>query len=158
MRLTAQNRTEPIGKPHHKEPWLIHPPVRTVKNNLNIRINLFVLYHYAICSYVHIYKRKNRRASRALFFLIGLRQAKVVRADACLTYNYMIKNRGCTVFDDSYLMNSLNSLYPLGVVRWLHEPQSTLRGGFHTVWGGIDPWDHRLASRFVGIVEIWKDF
>ena len=48
------------------------------------------------------YKRKNRRASRASFFLIGLRQVKVVRDDACLTYNYsMIKTGGCTVFDDS---------------------------------------------------------
>ena len=29
------------------------------------------------------YKRKNRRASRALFFIFGLRQAKVVHADPC---------------------------------------------------------------------------
>ena len=28
----------------------------------------------------------------------------------------------------------------------------TLNWGFHTVWGGIDPWD--LGPRFVGIVEI----
>ena len=34
----------------------------------------------------------------------------------------------------------------------------TLSWGFHTLWGGIDPWDHRLGSRFVGIVKIWKDF
>ena len=35
-----------------------------------------------------IYKRKNRRASRAIFSLIGLRQAKVVHADTCSTYSY----------------------------------------------------------------------
>ena len=28
-------------------------------------------------------KRKNGRASRALFFLLGLRQAKVIHADPC---------------------------------------------------------------------------
>ena len=29
----------------------------------------------------------------------------------------------------------------------------TLSWGFHTVSGGIDPWDHRLGSRFIRIVE-----
>ena len=33
-----------------------------------------------------------------------------------------------------------------------------LSWGFHTVWGGIDLWDHRLGSRFAGVVEIWKNF
>ena len=59
------------------------------------------------------------------------------------------------------LLNLLNSLHPFGVVRWLHEPQSTMAYsscGFHTVWGGIDPWDHRLGPRLGEIVEIWKDF
>ena len=49
-----------------------------------------VYYTLLITAY---YKRKRRPASRALFFLIGLRQANVVHADACLTYNYtMIEN------------------------------------------------------------------
>ena len=30
--------------------------------------------------------------------------------------------------------------------------------GFHTVEGGIDPGDHRFRPRFVGIVDVWKDF
>ena len=34
-------------------------------------------------TYLYMYKRKNLRASRALFFLIWLRQAKVVHADQC---------------------------------------------------------------------------
>ena len=41
-----------------------------------------------------VIERRERRPSRAIFFVIGLRQAKVVHADPCLTYNYsMIKNR-----------------------------------------------------------------
>ena len=32
----------------------------------------------------------------------------------------------------------------------------TLSWGFHTVWGGIDPWDHRLGFRVVGVVDLWK--
>ena len=58
-------------------------------------------------------------------------------------------------------MNLLNSLHSLGVVRWLHEPQSTmvyLDWGFHTMWGDIDPWDHRLSPWIDGIVEAWKEF
>ena len=31
---------------------------------------------------------------------------------------------------------------------------SQLGWDFHTLRGGIDPWYHRLVSRFVGIVEI----
>ena len=34
-------------------------------------------------TYINIYKRNNWRASRALFFLIGLRQEKVLHADPC---------------------------------------------------------------------------
>ena len=34
------------------------------------------------------YKRKNRGASCALFFLVGLRQAKVAHAHPCGRYNY----------------------------------------------------------------------
>ena len=30
--------------------------------------------------------------------------------------------------------------------------------GFHTVWSGIDPWDHHLGSRDVGVVNVWKSF
>ena len=37
-----------------------------------------------------------------------------------------------------------------------NQQWSTLSWGFHTVWSGIDPWDHRLDSRLVGIAEIWK--
>ena len=58
-------------------------------------------------------------------------------------------------------VNDLAELHPLGVARWLHEPQSTMLypdRRLHIMWGGIDPWDHRLGARFVGIVEIWKDF
>ena len=28
----------------------------------------------------------------------------------------------------------------------------------HTVRGGIDPWDHRFRSRFVGVVDVRKNF
>ena len=28
--------------------------------------------------------------------------------------------------------------------------------GFHTVRGGIKPWDHRFRPRFVGVVDEWK--
>ena len=31
-------------------------------------------------------------------------------------------------------------------------------GGFHTLRGGIDPWDHRLGSRVVGVIDVWKYF
>ena len=60
--------------------------VTTQTKSIDIIAVLFVL---------HInYKRENRRASRALFFRFGLRQAKVVHTDPCLTYNFsMIKNR-----------------------------------------------------------------
>ena len=30
----------------------------------------------------------------------------------------------------------------------------TLSWSFHTMWGGIDPWDDRFGPRFVGIVDI----
>ena len=30
--------------------------------------------------------------------------------------------------------------------------------GFHTLWGGIEPWDRRLGPWFVGVVQIWNDF
>ena len=30
--------------------------------------------------------------------------------------------------------------------------------GFHTVRGGIDPVNHRVRSRFVGGIGVWKDF
>ena len=33
-----------------------------------------------------------------------------------------------------------------------------LSGGFHTVWGGIDPWYHRLDSRVGGVVHVRKYF
>ena len=52
-------------------------------------------------------------------------------------------------------------LHPFGVVRWLtnpHQQWCTESWGFHTEWGCIDAWDHRLGSRFVEIVEIWKNF
>ena len=56
-------------------------------------------------------------------------------------------------------VNELAELTSIGcVVRWLYVPQSTmayLSWGFHTVWGGIDPWDHRFRPRFVGVVEVW---
>ena len=29
--------------------------------------------------------------------------------------------------------------------------------GFHTVRGGIDPGDHRICPRFVGVVYLYKD-
>ena len=59
-------------------------------------------------------------------------------------------------------MNSLKSLHPLGVVRWLHESQSTMvypEVGFHTVWGRYRPvgspswfpvcWNCRDMERFL---------
>ena len=62
-------------------------------------------------------------------------------------------------------MSLLNSLHPLGVVRWLHEPQSTMTGvrrtlrrGFHTLRGSIDQGDLRIRPRVVGVVELWKYF
>ena len=46
--------------------------------------------------------------------------------------------------------------------RLLHESQpisNQLVGwGFHTVRGGIDPEDHRSRPRFVGVLDVWKDF
>ena len=30
--------------------------------------------------------------------------------------------------------------------------------GFHTMGGGIDPVDHRFRPRFVGVVDVWKNF
>ena len=30
--------------------------------------------------------------------------------------------------------------------------------GFHTVQGVIDPGDHRFRPRFVGFINVWKDF
>ena len=30
--------------------------------------------------------------------------------------------------------------------------------GFHNVWGGFDPGDHRFRPRVVGVVDVWKDF
>ena len=30
--------------------------------------------------------------------------------------------------------------------------------GFHTVRGGIDPGNHRFCPRFVGVVDVSKDF
>ena len=45
--------------------------------------------------------------------------------------------------------------------RWFHEPQpitSQYGSGFHTVRGGIDPWDHHFRPRFVGVAHGLKDF
>ena len=39
-----------------------------------------------------------------------------------------------------------------------NQQWSTLSWDFHNVWSGIDPWDHLLDPRFVGILEIWNDF
>lgn len=39
--------------------------------------------------------------------------------------------------------------------RWLYEPRV---GIFYTVRGGIDSEDHRLLLRFVGVVEVRKNF
>ena len=39
-----------------------------------------------------------------------------------------------------------------------HQQWCTLSWGFHTVWGGIDPWDNRLGSRFVGICRDMEEF
>ena len=46
--------------------------------------------------------------------------------------------------------------------RWLHEPQpisnQSVGLGFPHPAGGIDPGDLRFRPRFVGVVEIWKNF
>ena len=65
-------------------------------------------------------------ALRGPYFSYGLRQVKVVHADACITFNYSTtKNRWQYSFW-CQLMNLLNSSHPLSVVRWFHEPQSTM--------------------------------
>ena len=30
--------------------------------------------------------------------------------------------------------------------------------GFHIVGDGIDPWGHKFLPRFVGVINVWKDF
>ena len=103
------------------------------------------------------YKRKNRRASRASFFLIGLRQVKVVRDDACLTYNYsMIKTGGCTVFDDSSWTRwtpYTHWVWPAGLTNPTQQ-WCTLSLRFPNLRGGIDPGDLRFRPRVVGVVKI----
>ena len=46
--------------------------------------------------------------------------------------------------------------------RWLHEPQPisdyAVGLGLYTVRSGIDPGDLRFRPRYVGVMEIWKDF
>ena len=48
--------------------------------------------------------------------------------------------------------------------RWLYSrgpSQSAIGGwgsGFHAVQGGIDPGDNRFRPRFVGVVDVWRDF
>ena len=46
--------------------------------------------------------------------------------------------------------------------RWLHELQpisdQPVGLGFHTVRGGIDLGGHHFLARFVGVVNVWKDF
>ena len=46
--------------------------------------------------------------------------------------------------------------------RWLHGPQPISNHpvglGFPHAAVGIDPGDHRLRPRVVGVVEMWKDF
>ena len=46
--------------------------------------------------------------------------------------------------------------------RWLYEPQpisnQPVGSGLHTVQSGIDPGDHRLRPRHVGVVDAWKYF
>ena len=37
--------------------------------------------------------------------------------------------------------------------RWLYERLRTPGWGFHT-----DPGDRRIRPRFVGVVDVWKDF
>ena len=70
----------------------------------------------------------------------------------------MMKNR----YAVPYLMTVdelAELLTPIGCDPLASRTQSTTvypDWGFHTMWGGIDPWDHRLGPRFVGIVEIWK--
>ena len=29
--------------------------------------------------------------------------------------------------------------------------------GFHTVWGGIDPGNHRFRPRFIEVIDVWND-
>ena len=35
---------------------------------------------------------------------------------------------------------------------------SQWRWGFPTVWAGMDPGEHRFCPRFVGVVDVWKNF
>ena len=44
--------------------------------------------------------------------------------------------------------------YPPRVTLALRTP----RWSIHTVRGGIDPVDHRFRPRFVGVVDVGKDF
>ena len=51
--------------------------------------------------------------------------------------------------------------HPLRValaLRTQTNQQSDRGWGFHTVRRGIDPGNHRFRPRFVGIVDVWKDF
>ena len=50
--------------------------------------------------------------------------------------------------------------YPLGLALALRTPISDQPkgSGFHTVRGGIDPRGHQFRPRFVGVVDLWKDF
>ena len=65
--------------------------------------NAVVLFIYFIFIPFIVQAQKSARFA-CLIFLTGLRQAKVVHADACFTYNYlysMFKTGGSKVFDDS---------------------------------------------------------
>ena len=62
-------------------------------NSRGKAVRIFVPYVRTQVQIHTSYKRKNRRASRAFFINIGLRQAKVVHTNPCLTYNNsMIQN------------------------------------------------------------------
>ena len=73
-----------------------------------------------------------------------------------------ISTRGTTVFIPGLLKVSLyGRIFDLGMGSYLLRMAMALRTagrGFHTMRGGIDPDDHRSRPRFVGVVDVWKDF
>ena len=62
-----------------------------------------------------------------------------------------------TVHELAELLTPIHWVWPADFTN-PNQQWCALSGGFHTVWGGIDRWDHRLGSRVVGVVDAWKYF
>ena len=61
-----------------------------------------------------------------------------------------------TVHELTELLTPVHWVWSAGIAN-PNQQWCALRGGFHTLGGGIDPGDLRFCPRFFGVVEIWKD-